>query len=125
MNCFTHPAVHASAVCKTCGKAICRACVVSTPMALACSEVCADEARALTEINQRSKKVYGIGAVSKKKFSSALIYYALFVVFLLGMGIFNSVRSAEPDYSSFALATLFSVFIVVAYRRNKDIGIQC
>jgi len=93
-------------------------------MAVACSETCARDAIELHEVNQRGKKLYGIGIGATNKLPSLLIFYGLFTIFVLGTGVFSTVRDREIDYASFGFGTILVIFSVITYRRNKDFKIQ-
>jgi hypothetical protein len=50
MECFSHPSSQAVGICKSCGKAVCRACAKDLGFAIACSDSCAAELAAEHEI---------------------------------------------------------------------------
>lgn len=123
MECFTHSAAPAVGVCKTCGKAVCRTCVIDSGMFVACSEVCAKEAADLHEMNRRGKKIYGIGVPNK--LPSGVIMWLLFAAMFGGFGIFQSYRQHEPEWFLLLFGALSLFIAFLAYRRTKEIGIQC
>lgn len=124
MECFTHSGVSAVGICKACGKALCKSCAIDIGVAIACSEACATEAADLHEMNQRGKKIYGIG-VARQKLPSGVIVWLLFSLLFGGFGIFTSFRNHEPEWFllSFGVVSLF--IAGMAYRRAKDVGLQC
>lgn len=124
MECFAHPGANSVGVCKACGKAVCRACAVDVGVALACSQSCAKEAADVHEMNQRGKRIYGIG-VGHKAIPSALIMWLLFGTIFVGFGAFNSFRSHAPDWFTLLFGVTFFVVAWLAHRRAKDIGIRC
>lgn len=123
MECFTHSGAQAVGVCKSCGKAVCRACVVDIGVAIACCEKCAKEAADLHEMNQRGKKIYGIGVA--RKMPTGVLMWLMFGTIFMGSGIYQSYRNQEIEWFSlaFGVAAFFIAFI--ANRRAKDIGLQC
>lgn len=123
MECFIHSGTQAVGVCKACGKAVCRACAIDSSAAIACCEVCAKEAADLHEMNQRGKKIYGIGVA--RKLPSGVIMWLLFALLFGGFGVYQSYRSGQPEWFLllFGAASLF--IAVLAYRRAKDVGLQC
>lgn len=124
MECFKHPASSAVGICKACGKAVCKLCGIDTDIAIACSEVCAKEAADLHEMNQRGKKLYGIG-VTKTKLPSGVIMWLLFAALFGGFGVFVSIRNQEPEWF-LLLFGVISLFVAgITYRRAKDFGLQC
>jgi hypothetical protein len=85
MECFTHTGSQAIGICKTCSKAVCRSCAQDAGMFIACSAACEKEAADLHEMNQRGKKMYGIGV--PKKLASSVIMWLLFAALFGGFGI--------------------------------------
>ena len=124
MECFNHSTVQAVGICKACGKAICKSCTVDLGIAVACSEQCAKEATDLHEMNQRGKKIYGIG-VARPKLPSGVVMWLLFGTLFGGFGIFNSIRNEAPEWFLLLFGVLSFVVAGMAYKRAKDVGLQC
>jgi hypothetical protein len=124
MECFNHSGIAAVGICKSCGKALCRSCAKDLPFALVCSDACAAEAADLNEMNQRGKRIYGIGT-GPRKVPSGVIMWSLFAVFFTGFGIYQSVLKEQPDWFLLVFGCLSAVVALMAYRRSKDIGLQC
>ena len=124
MECFAHQDSPAVGICKSCGKAVCRSCTQDLGFAIACSKVCAEEAAALNEMNQRAKRIYGIGA-APRKLPSGVIMWGLFAVFFTGFGIYQSLQKHEPDWFLLIFGCMSAAIAVMVYRRAKDVGIQC
>jgi hypothetical protein len=124
MECFTHAGSSAVGVCQVCGKAVCHSCVVDAGVAIVCSEVCAKEAVDLHEMNQRGKKIYGIG-VANPRIPSGVIAWLLFAAMFGGFGIYQSVVNREPEWFFLAFAGILIVIAIIAYRRAKETGLQC
>jgi len=124
MECFAHPSSQGVGVCKGCGKAICRACAQDLGFAVACSDTCAAESAAVHEMNQRGKKLYGIG-VSNKKIPSGVIMWVMFGLLFGGFGVFNSLRNGQPEWFLLTFGAASFVIAVIAYRRAKEVGLQC
>lgn len=124
MECFAHPGSDAVGICKTCGKAVCRDCVVDTGFAIACSESCASEATALHQMNQAGKRLYGIG-VDRKKLPSGIVMWLLFGTLFSGYGVFEFMQDSGLQWfpSLFGAASFLVAWI--GYRRAKDVGLQC
>jgi len=124
MECFTHSGSSAIAVCKVCGKAVCHACAVDAGVAIACSEVCGQEATALHEMNQRGKKIYGIG-IAKPKVVSGVIAWLLLAALFGGTGTYGAFGNKQGAWFLLAFAGISIVIAIIAHRRAKDIGLQC
>ena len=124
MECFNHPGVQAVGICKTCGKALCKSCVIERDFAVACSEACVKDAAEVHEMNQRNKKMYGIG-VARPKLPSGVIMWLLFAALFAGSGIFISIRNQELEWF-LLLFVVVSLFVaILAYKRAKEVGLQC
>jgi len=126
MECFTHNGVPAIGICKVCGKAVCRTCVVDAGAGITwivCSAVCAHEAADLHEMNQRGKKIYGIG-VAKPKVPSGVVMWLLFAALFGSYGIYDVMVSNHPTWFFLAFAALAIVIAIFVYRRAKDTGLQ-
>lgn len=124
MECFAHQGSCAVGVCKACGKAVCRSCAIDVGVALACSQDCAKEAADVHEMNQRGKRIYGIG-VDRKRLPSGIVMWLLFGTIFAGFGAVSSYRSHEPDWFPLLFGLAFYFIAWLAYRRVKEIGLQC
>lgn len=123
MECFTHTSSQAVGICKTCGKAVCRNCAKDAGMFITCSDTCEKEAADVHEMNQRGKKIYGIGV--PKKIASGVIMWFLFAALFGGFGIFQTIKNHQPDWF-LLLFGVVSLFIgILAYKRTKESGLQC
>lgn len=123
-ECFSHRGVNAVGVCKSCGKAVCRDCGRDLGFALVCSEGCAREAADFHEMNQRGKKLYGIG-VDRKRLPSGVVMWLLFGTLFGGFGVYTSVRTGVPDGFLLIFGVACFVIAALAHRRAKEVGLQC
>ena len=124
MECFSHPSSQGVGVCKHCGKVVCRSCAKDLGFAIVCSDACATESTDLHEMNQRAKKIYGIG-VAKKKIPSGVIIWVMFGLLFSGFGIFNSLRDGQPEWFLLVFGAMGFIIAFIAYRRAKEVGLQC
>lgn len=76
MDCYAHTGIPAAAVCRGCGKGVCRRCAIEVPFGVVCSTACEPFARALVELQQQSIK--SIGNIRATRF----IQPALAVLFI-------------------------------------------
>lgn len=82
MRCFTHHETDAVAICKSCGRALCPACVVEVEAGIACRDRCEEEVRALNRIIARNKTAY---EKTSGAYSRVAAFYALVgALFLAG-----------------------------------------
>lgn len=124
MECFTHPGACSVGVCKTCGRAVCRDCAVDAGFAIACSPACAREAADVHEMNQRGKRIYGIG-VARRRFPAGAAAWLLFGTLFSAFGAYVWLRTGKPEW--FLLLFGLASFLIAgfAYRRARDVGIDC
>ena len=125
MECFTHNGKSAVGICKACGKAVCRTCAKDLGFGLACSDTCATEYTELNEMNQRGKRIYGIGKNVKKKLPSGVVMWLMFAVFFGGFGIFQTIKTGRPDWFLLIFSAISLIVAFISYRRSKDLGLQC
>ena len=123
MECFAHPSSPAVAACKACGRAVCRTCARDLGFAVACSDTCAKEAADLHEMNQRGKRIYGIGM--KPKLASGVIVWIMFAVLFIGWGVFQTIKTGEPEWFPIIFGIGAGVIAAIVYRRSREIGLQC
>ncbi len=87
-SCINHPAVSATTRCKQCGKPICPACVISSPLGNFCSDVCRERFENFTKRVQdldreTSRARWNIGT-KLRQFFSFLIFV---IVVLITLGV--------------------------------------
>lgn len=125
MECFKHTNVVAVGLCKSCYKAVCRACAIEIPHGLACSEECAADAKEYNQITERSKKIYGIGGYKSKMPASGVILWAAFALVMWGLFVVPYLWKGLVLYENLVLAVLFSVATAIAYYSSRRTGVQC
>ena len=59
MNCFQHPQTTAVGLCKHCSRGLCQECAHDEGFGLACKDRCEGEVKAVSQIIERNKSVYG------------------------------------------------------------------
>lgn len=82
MRCFNHDAADAVAICKNCGKALCRACAVDVGNGIACPDGCEQEVRSLNELLQRNKTSSQKTGYAYQRNAVVLLLIALGFVYL-------------------------------------------
>jgi hypothetical protein len=123
MECFSHAGSPAVGVCKTCGKATCRSCAKDAGLFMTCSEVCEKEAADVHEMNQRGKKLYGIGV--PKRIASGVIMWFLFALLFGGFGVFQTIKKQQPEWFLLLFGAVAFCIGILAYKRTKESGLQC
>ena len=125
MICYQHKESQSIGICKSCGKGVCSECVIGLSKGIACSEECEKDARELVEMNERGKKIYGIGGYRTNKIASGVwIWVLLSIVMWITAGASFFLLS-DPDYGTAAMAVVFSIITVIAYRTSKYTGLNC
>lgn len=101
MHCHTHRAETATGICKSCGRGVCALCVRESALAIACSQVCEENAAALQTMNERAMQIYGIGTDRPKGLPTNAVMPAVMGLGFLGWG----------DYDYFVLRTDMWIFM--------------
>lgn len=76
-------------------------------------------------MNERGKKIYGIGEFKTSKLASGVWIWLLLsgVMWLVAGARFF--MSNKPDYGTAAIAAVFSVITTIVYRGSKRTGLNC
>ena len=124
MNCFTHRESAAVAVCKACGRAVCPVCAIDLIFAVACSEGCQKESAELHQMNEKAKRIYGLGG-NKKLTPMAPFVWALLGAPFVYLLISEYVRKGAIEW--FALIFLVACISigVISWRRAKTLEVNC
>jgi hypothetical protein len=104
MNCFQHPQTPAVGVCKHCARGLCPECAVDEGFGLACKDRCEAEVKAVTQIIERSKKMYG--KTSAVYIRGAFLYGLMGLFFLAFPFIFHD-TPVELHYLFTGMGILF------------------
>jgi hypothetical protein len=125
MICFKHNDNQSVGLCKSCGKAVCKECAIEFSKGLACSDMCEKDAKELVEMNERGKKLYGIGDYKSNKLASGVWVWLILSGAMWATAIINFFISNRPNYSSLIMAILFSIITIIIYRSSKRTGLNC
>lgn len=83
------------------------------------------DAKELVEMNERGKKLYGIGQYKTNKLASGvLVWILLSSVMWIGAGVTYLIRE-DIDFGSLAMAVVFSLITIIVYRSSKSTGLKC
>jgi hypothetical protein len=85
MECFVHEGRPAVGTCRACAKGVCRGCAVDLGRGLACSESCAEAARALIASIDQSVRIQGL---STRMVHGARALWSGLAWVALGVGLF-------------------------------------
>src|SRR5262245_38514815 len=124
MDCFNHVGQAAVATCRSCGRAVCKACAKDLSFAVVCSDGCATYSTQLQEMTQRSLRLYGIGT-DKRNLPLASIIWALFALLFGGFGVLGWFSRGEIDWFLSAFGLIAAVVCVVSYRRYRQLQLNC
>ena len=125
MECFNHESQAAVGICKSCFKAICRSCAIELKHGLACSEECATDVSEYNQMNEKGKKIYGIGSRKSKIPSSGVIIWSMFSVVMWSLFLIPYLTKGRVAYENLAMAILFTIIAGIAYYSSKRTGLQC
>ncbi len=123
MYCYAHEGIQAVGICKTCGKGVCKGCALDIEFAVCCSGPCEIEARQLNEMNQRGKKLYGIGTSDNCSSSQATIYFVLGLAFAVS-GVIFFPKMLVLTYFLGGMGVLMILLGFFIRQRMKNLGIQ-
>ena len=125
MICFQHNKNHGIGICKSCGKAVCPECVIEFSKGLACSPECEEDAKELVEMNERGKKIYGIGEYKSNKLASGVWIWLLLSCAMWGAVGFRYFSLNRVDISTIVMAAVFTVITIIVYRASQRTGLNC
>lgn len=125
MICFKHEDRAAVGICKSCGKAVCKTCAIEFPKGLACSAECEKDAKELIEMNERGKKIYGIGDYKTNKLASGVVVWLLLAGVMWLSAVAMYFTYGDIDYVTVIMAVVFSIISFIVYRSSKRIGLNC
>jgi hypothetical protein len=129
MKCYNHPSTDAVGLCCLCHKGLCKNCCQEESSYLVCSKACAQNLKEKEEINDRAKKIYGIGPYKKKDRIPllSLFFMSLGVVFG-GLGVYNLFHYYNYyDFSNnylIVVGLVFIIFGIIYWRRAKKLGLN-
>lgn len=122
MECFSHHTAPAVAVCKHCGKAVCRSCVVDVAGVVGCSSQCANELSELDRLTREAKKHQQLWEV-RPAISSSVITWAVIGAVFLGWGTYRSLKGPSVDWFSLLFGAACCGLGVFSYLREKRAAI--
>lgn len=134
MHCYNHQTKEAIGLCRHCFKGLCQECCQKNEDSLVCSESCGQKISEIEEINERAKKIYGVGKYEPKyRFSLSVILYFCMGVLFTSLGISDLFHYQESllsydiflHYDIFLIffGVLFLLFSYLAWKRSRKIGI--
>lgn len=125
MECFEHQGAHAVGICRGCNKAVCRECAVVFPKGMACCAECEQDVKELIEMNERGKRIYGVGRYKTNQLASGVLIWLLMSGAMVSVSGYFFFATGRVDYTTTTMAVLFLVITVITYRSSKRTGINC
>ncbi len=122
MECFEHPGAIGVGICRGCGKAVCRECAIQLPRGLACSPACELDVAELNEMNERGKRIYGVGQYKTNQLPSGVLVWLLLTGAMVSMSGYFYFATDRIDYLSTTMAVLFLLITYITYRGSKRTG---
>lgn len=125
MNCYSHPAVPATGLCKTCFKALCPECSVDVGNGLACRGECEEKVRELNEMSERSARIYGIGRHKSRIPATGVLLWGIVALVLWSITGFGYFVLGEIDVVIIVLALFFTLALGLAIYSARRTGLNC
>ncbi len=125
MKCFNHSEVSAVGICKSCYKAICKGCATELEHGLSCSEVCSKDISEVNQMNEKGKKLYGIGERKSKIPSTGVLLWMLIALVNWVVAFFSYYINGELSIESMSFAIGFTIVAVFCFISSKRSGLQC
>lgn len=125
MDCFNHPATHAIGICRGCNKAVCHTCAIVFAKGMACSAECEQDVKELIEMNERGKRIYGVGQYKTNQLASGVLIWLLMTGAMVSVSGYFFWATGRVDYTTTTMAVLFLVITLITYRSSKRTGINC
>ncbi len=125
MECYYHSSKQAVGLCRSCNKAVCRDCAKIIPKGLACCDECVVDAQELIEMNERGKKLYGIGKFKTNRLATVVVVWLLLAGVMWVCTALVYFGRNEPDYGTLAMAVIFTIIAGIMFRSSKRTGLQC
>jgi len=122
MHCYRHNGQHAVAVCRNCGKAVCRHRSEDTGQGIACCSAYAEEVQENYQLKNRLKQSLGIG--STVPIPASAFMYSFFGLIFLAAGLFLSYSRPGVAYLTLAMSAVFFAMAAVSYKRFRDTGLN-
>ena len=120
MECYAHKSVPAVGVCKSCGKAICRGCVKDLTFAVVCSDACAIAATRNEELEERARRMHGIGT-TKRLVPMLPLMFLLFTLMFCGLVIYGWYISGLIDWVFLIFAAVCALLGMFSIRQLKEV----
>lgn len=124
MHCFNHNALPAVGNCKACHKGLCPDCAVDSQQGLACKD-CETDVMELAEMNERSKKLYGIGKYATKVPASGVLLWGVISIILWAAVAFIFYKTRKLNLEAAIPAVIMTVIAGFAYYSSKRTGLNC
>ncbi|MBN8728069.1 MAG: hypothetical protein J0H15_10265 [Xanthomonadales bacterium] len=127
MDCFQHAPTPAVGICRACGRGVCHGCARSPEddLGLACSERCIVLIGEANEINERAKRIYGIGAGARRRIPMLVLIWGMFAVLFGTLGAFMQIRYGGANWFFIAFALVCAALCVISYRRARELNLNC
>ena len=100
-------------------------CAISFPKGIACSPECEQDAKEIIEMNERGKRIYGIGQYKTNKLASGVMVWLLLSAVMVSMTIYFYVSKGRVEPIISGISVVFIVITIIVYRAAKRTGINC
>jgi hypothetical protein len=121
MNCYNHPEKDAVAICRACGKAVCRKCGLETENGIACQQSCANQLAKQEELNSTFSA--HLKSIKRLNFLGSLFSIVMGLLFMyfstLGYGIvYDFVFLLGGGFTFYGVVVQFVNLVIFFKARN-------
>jgi hypothetical protein len=108
MNCFNHTESAASGICKSCGRALCKECMVDVGGSISCSGECEERVKILNEMIESNSQI--LTTTSNRGVKSSALFSVIMGIVFLSFGIWKF--SSNDLFLPMFLSVLGIAFLV-------------
>jgi hypothetical protein len=122
MKCINHDNVDAVGICKYCGRAICKQCILQNDLdVIVCSQKCLDEVTLGQDMVEKAKVAYGL---KPGRIPVNMILYFVFGAILFFLGLLIVIGGKSTGYYLIVPGVLFFIMGCVYYYNQKNSGMR-
>lgn len=121
MDCYYHDETAAVAVCRSCGKGLCRACGVDVGQGVACAG-CEADARQLIEYMQSHMKLGATGATIIRANRTTVLTQGVFIA-VIGVGISAFIYTSLHSIGAASLGVVFVLYGLFMIRQGLRVPV--
>lgn len=125
MNCFNHNTVPAIGSCKACCKGLCADCARDLDGGLSCTGACEKEVAETFEMNERGKKIYGIGKYESKLPSTGVLLWGGLSLLIWVLVTVIYFKTGKINWELTGPGIFFLIITIFAGVSARRTGLKC